>query len=62
MEVKASVFLPLPQCKPPKKQLLLSITARRLTTGGGAFSPREMAERAVECTRQIIFIWDPGGY
>lgn len=45
------------------QKTLLSITAqRRPTIGGGPSSPREMAERAVECTRQIIFIWDPGGY
>lgn len=33
-----------------------------LLTTGGARSLRGTAERAAECMRQIIFIWDPGGY
>lgn len=33
-----------------------------LLTTGRARSLRGTAERASECMRQIIFIWDPGGY
>lgn len=44
----------------PKTTTALHYTL--LLTTGGACSLRGTAERAGECTRQIIFIWDPGGY
>lgn len=55
---RACIFLLLPENQ--SSEIALHYTL--LLTTGRPCSLRGKEERAAECTAQIIFIWDPGGY